>query len=331
MQERGGRLVKDACRAEDVALCHAHRCRRVLAVRRCGCVRLVRQRRSPLLLLPFLVSVGHVPSQRVLRRSSSARLLSPLRSGVGRPFLGRAAPGLAATRRRGAGCDQQVSRGRGAHSAGRTASAAPSPVSLSDLVRLVWLGTAGCSTTVRASACRRSSTPPSTSTSPPHSSTSAAATATSSLAVCLCAHTHSPSSVSIRQPVSADGSVQSDRWVAHVELQPYDASGGNKPVELSLFWYAALDKEGGQSLAVVQGTAEQREDVAVDIAGGLQPVRLTAHLPDSSTHPTTRWWSAPQKKTSSQQQQQQRTASRLPLLQPLPAADLSPPRAACCC
>ena len=105
--------------------------------------------------------------------------------------------------------------------------------------------------------------------------------------------------------------MHSERWVAHVDLQPYSQQGRSPaPVQLSLFWYVALDKEAGQSLDVQSGIAGKREDVAVDITGGVEPLRLTAHLPETSSHPTSKWWEKPRKLTTSQ--------SHPPLLPPHP-------------
>ena len=98
-------------------------------------------------------------------------------------------------------------------------------------------------------------------------------------------------------PVSADGEVQSDRWIAHVELQPYDRQA-RKSVDLSLFWYIALDHNASQSLDVQKGLEAAGEDVAVHISGGVQPLRLTADLPDASSHPTSTWWEKPQKQAT---------------------------------
>jgi hypothetical protein len=100
------------------------------------------------------------------------------------------------------------------------------------------------------------------------------------------------------QPVAEDGSVQTDRWVAHVELQPHGPQS-RKPVNLNLFWYVSLDQNASQSLDVQSGLEGSNEDVTVDVGGGVQPLRLTADLPDASRHPTSTWWEKPRKTATS--------------------------------
>jgi hypothetical protein len=81
----------------------------------------------------------------------------------------------------------------------------------------------------------------------------------------------------LSQPVDASGELQRDRWMARVELQPLDVQW-REAVSINLVWYLALEKDTDQSARILQGIADKREDVQLEIGSGNGEVfHLTAH------------------------------------------------------